>query len=44
MCKAHKPWLTTESGLCPYIWDTFAYVNQETLEFAYCDAHFQYNV
>ena len=29
-------------GLCPYIlWDAFPYVNPETLEFAYCDAHYQ---
>ena len=29
--------LTTKSGLCP-----FPYVNPETLEFAYCDAYYQY--
>ena len=31
---------TTESGLiCPYIWDTFPYVNTKTSKFAYCNAH-----
>ena len=41
-CKANKPWLTTESALCPYISDAFPYVSPETLEFAYGDAYCQY--
>ena len=32
-----------ESDLRPYIWDAFL-VNPETLEFAYCDAHYQYYI
>ena len=40
-CNVYKR-LTTESVLCPYIWDVFPYVNLETLQFAYCDAHYQY--
>ena len=39
---SEKSYFTTESGLCPYIWDAFPYVNLETLEFAYCDVHYQY--
>ena len=32
MLAHHQEWL----------WDAFPYVNPETLEFAYCDAHYQY--
>jgi hypothetical protein len=35
-------WLTTKSGLCPYIWETFPYVFSPTLAVAYYHAHFQY--
>ena len=26
----------------PYIWDTFPYIYPVNLDFAYCDAHYQY--
>ena len=27
-----------------YVWDAFPYVNPETSEFAYCDAHYDLSV
>ena len=47
-CKAHKPcqWKASSPPrvVCAhiFIWDTLPYVNPETLEFAYCDAHCHY--